>query len=81
MRKPLWRFRAKLTTRYRIHSLVAITTAFVIDRLAADYIIDFLGIPDGTARNLLDTYFAVPLVAGGIYLAAFFNQEQKTKIT
>ena len=76
MGKSLWSSRTKITAKYHIHSVVAITIAFAIDDLAADYVIDLLNIPDGPTQNLLDTYFVVPLVAVGIWLVAVLNREQ-----
>ena len=76
MGKSLWSFRTKFTAKYRIHSVVAITIAYAIDYLAADYVIDLLNIPDGPTQDLLDDYFVIPLIAVGIWLAAVLNREQ-----
>ena len=54
MRKSLWSFRTKHTPRHRIHSIVAITMAFAIDHLTADYVINLFGIPNGPARDWFD---------------------------
>ena len=77
MRKSLWSFRTKHTPRHRIHSIVAITMAFAIDHLTADYVINLFGIPNGPARDWFDALYVLPFLAVGLWYAAMLNQEPK----
>jgi len=54
---------------------MVMVAAFVLDHFTSDWIVGFLGLPDGSAKEWLDALYAAPFILTGLWLAAWLNRE------
>ncbi len=68
-------FRTRYEMRHRLFSIMVMVAAFVLDHFTSDWIVGFLGLPDGSAKEWLDALYATPFILTGLWLAAWLNRE------
>ena len=75
MGKSKWPFRTRYEMKHRLYSILVLVAACFVDYFTSDWVVDFFGLPDGSAKEWLDALYVAPFIMAGLWLAAWLNRE------